>query len=228
LVTAASLPLTIAGTASAAPVSPAVTTAPGQPAVVSSATDTTTGSQYQLRSRIDAVEGQTWQLDYLDSGGSVLGSIRLPSTSVVAWRREDRRGVDLPTTAWVRLCGTQLYTIQDGYQLLAGGRSRTLQNGWQSEIVVKGEAEAVLVTGASCSGESLVVSGYAFGVSADEPPLRDEPVAATSFKLKLDPTGRESARKNETRPISVGEICALPRALELEGFCRAAEKGLKN
>jgi Ca2+-binding RTX toxin-like protein len=195
--------------------------------LASATEDTTTGSQYQLRSGIDAVEGQIWQLDYLNSGGSVLSSARLPSTSVVAWRREDRRGVDLPTTAWVRLCGTQLYTLQDGYQLLAGGRSRTLQNGWQSEIVVKGGAEAVLVTGASCSGESLVVSGYAFGVSADEPPLRDEAVPATSFKLKLDPMGRESARKSEARPISVGEICALPRAPELEGFCRAAEAALQ-
>jgi len=189
--------------------------------------DILTGSQYQLRSRIDAVEGQTWQLDYLDSGGSVLGSVRLPPTSVVAWRREDRRAVDLPTSAWVRLCGTRLYTLQDGYQLLAGGRSRTLQNGWQSEIVVKGGAEAVLIAGAACSGESLVVSGYAFGVSADEPSLRDEAVPATYFKLKLDPTGRESAHKSETRPISVGEICALPWAPELEGFCRAAEAALQ-
>jgi hypothetical protein len=227
-VTAASLPITISGLSPSAGGGLLGLTAAGQPAVVSSATDATTGSQYQLRSRIDAVEGQTWRLDYLDSGGSVLSSARLPSTSVMAWRREDRRGVDLPTTAWVRLCGTQLYTLQDGYQLLAGGRSRTLHNGWQSEIVVKGGAEAVLVTGASCSGESLVVSGYAFGVSADEPPLRDEPIETTSFKLKIDPAGRESARKSETRPISVGEICALPRATEVEGFCRAAESGLRN
>jgi hypothetical protein len=189
--------------------------------------DVLTGSQYQLRSRVDAAEGQTWQIDYLDSGGTVLDSARLPPTSVVAWRRADRRAVDLPTTAWVRLCGTQLFTIQDGYQLLAGGRSRTLQNGWQSEIVVNGGAEVVLVTGVSCSGEGLTVSGYAFGVSAYEPPLSDGSVSATAFELKLDPLGLESARKREIRPISVGEICALPRATELEGFCRAAAAALR-
>jgi hypothetical protein len=196
--------------------------------VTSSVTDPTTGSSYQLRSLADAAQGQAWQLDYTDSGGRVLGSERMVSTSSVAWRRADRRAVDLPTTAWVRLCGNEVFTLQDGYQLLVGGRDRALQNGWQSEIVVKGGAEAVLVTGVSCSGASAVVSGYAFGVSADEPPLRDEPIEATSFKIKLDAMGRENARKTEARTISVGEICANPRAKELEGFCRAAEASLKN
>jgi hypothetical protein len=168
-----------------------------------------------------------WWLEYLNSGSSLLGRQDLTATSDVLWRSRSGAAA-LPSGGWLRVCESSVYTLQDGYQLLAGGRSRTLHNGWQSEIVVKGGAEAVLVTGASCSGESLVVSGYAFGVSADEPPLRDESVPATSFKLKLDPMGRESARKSETRPISVGEICALPRALELEGFCRAAESGLRN
>jgi hypothetical protein len=168
-----------------------------------------------------------WWLEYLNSGSSLLGREDLTATSDVLWR--SRNGaVALPSGGWLRVCESSVFTLQDGYQLLAGGRSRTLQNGWQSEIVVKGGAEAVLVTGASCSGESLVVSGYAFGVSADEPPLRDEAVPATAFKLKLDPMGRESARKSETRPISVGEICALPRAQELEGFCRTAEAALRN
>jgi sugar lactone lactonase YvrE len=194
----------------------------------STTTDSQVGSAYRLMTRPGSLgTPREWWLEYLNSGSSLLGREDLTATSDVLWR--SRNGaVALPSGGWLRVCESSVFTLQDGYQLLAGGRSRTLQNGWQSEIVVKGGAEAVLVTGASCSGESLVVSGYAFGVSADEPPLRDEAVPATSFKIKLDPMGRESARKGETRPISVGEICALPRAQELEGFCRTAEAALRN
>ena len=115
-------------------------------------------------------------------------------------------------------------------ELVAGdtGTDTELMRAMDGKVTIKGGAEAVLITGASCSGESLVVSGYAFGVSADEPPLRDEPVEATSFKIKIDATGREGARKTEARPISVGEICAMPRAQEIEGFCRGAESALRN
>ena len=187
-----------------------------------------TASPYRLMTRPGSLGSpREWWLEYLSSASSLLGREDLTATSDVL-RRSRSGAAALPSGGWLRVCESSVYTVQDGYQLLAGGRSRTLQNGWQSEIVVKGGAEAVLVTGASCSGESLVVSGYAFGVSADEPPLRDEPVPATAFKVKLDPMGRESARKSEARPISVSEICALPRAPELEGFCRAAEKTLKN
>jgi hypothetical protein len=227
VVTTSFLPITISGTTPHAAGTTSGPTAARTSSVVSSAVDAATGSSYKLSSTTDAVQGQMWQLDYADSGGRVLGSERLASTSVVSWRRADRRAVDLPTTAWVRLCGSEVFTLRDGYQLIASGRDRTLQNGWQSEIVVKNGAEAVLVTGVACSGASAVVSGYAFGVSADEPPLRDEPVEAIAFKIKLDAMGRESARKTEARTISVGEICAVPRAVELEGFCRAAETGLR-
>jgi hypothetical protein len=200
----------------------------GGPATyASTATDSQVGSGYRLMTRPGSLGSpREWWLEYLSGGSALLGREDLNATSDVLWRARNR-AVALPSGGWLRVCESTVYTLQDGYQLLAGGRNRTLQPGWQSEIVVKGGAEAVLVTGASCSGESLVVSGYAFGVSADEPPLRDEPVAATSFKLKLDPTGRESARKSEARPISVGEICALPRSQELEGFCRAAEAALQ-
>jgi hypothetical protein len=93
---------------------------------------------------------------------------------------------------------------------------------------MRSAATVTVISDVQCApGGAVEVKGYAFGVSADEPPLRDETVPATYFKLKLDPTGRESAHKSETRPISVGEICALPRAPELDGFCRAAEAALQ-
>jgi hypothetical protein len=205
-----------------------VTTGLGAASSITSTTDPLTGSQYRLMRQPGGASGaRDWWIDYLDSGSSALGRKELPSTTDVIWRGSKNSAIAMPSGGWLAVCESNVVSVQDGYQLLVGGRDRTLQNGWQSEIIVKGGAEAVLVTGVSCSGASAVVSGYAFGVSADEPPLRDEPVAATSFKLKLDPTGRESARKSEARPISVGEICALPRSQELEGFCRAAEAALQ-
>jgi hypothetical protein len=206
-----------------------VTTALGAASSITSTTDPLTGSQYRLMRQPGGASGaRDWWIDYLDSGSSALGRKELPSTTDVIWRGSKNSAIAMPSGGWLAVCESNVVSVQDGYQLLVAGRDRTLQNGWQSEIVVKGGAEAVLVTGVSCSGASAVVSGYAFGVSADEPPLRDEPIETTSFKIKLDAMGRESARKTEARTISLGEICALPRAKELDGFCRAAEASLSN
>ena len=65
-------------------------------------------------------------------------------------------------------------------------------------------------------------------------PFWASPVRLTSpskpshLKIKIDAVGRESARKTEARTISLGEICALPRAKELDGFCQTAESALRN
>ena len=54
------------------------------------------------------------------------------------------------------------------------------------------------------------------------------PSKPSHLKIKIDAMGRESARKTEARTISVVEICSMPRAKEIEGFCGAAEASLRN
>jgi hypothetical protein len=197
--------------------------------VTSVAVDYLTGSIYRLAPATGEADGdlQRWSLDYLSVDGNLFGRAALPSTTPVAWRGNLFNSL-LPTNGWVRVCSDRVWAVQDGYELFAHVANRDLSSLEPGRLTMESAATVTVVTDAQCApGGAIELKGYTFGVSADEPLLRDEAVPATYFKLKLDPTGRESARKSETRAISVGEICALPRAQELEGFCRAADAALQ-
>jgi hypothetical protein len=191
--------------------------------------DSMTGSLYRLVGTAEEEKAwsQRWVVDYLGSNGNLFARRELPSTTPVVWRGNLANST-LPTSGWIRACSDRVWAIQDGYDLFVHVANKDLTGLEPGRLTMRSAATVTVVSNVECApGGAVEVKGYAFGVSADEPPLRDEAVPATYFKLKLDPMGRESARKSEARPISVGEICALPRAPELEGFCRAAEAALQ-
>jgi hypothetical protein len=194
--------------------------------VLASAVDANTGSRYlALGGPADAAGLQPWRLEYRDSGDAVIAFRSLRSTAEVIWRATDGAGSALPTTTQVAVCGNQVWTAQDGYQLAVGGADLSLQGGWQSEVIVGGGAEAMLLSGLSCSGTGVNVTGYSFAVSTQGPALTRGLLDATAFDIVLDVRGAEVSRNVRAAKVTVPEVCSAPVANgSVQRFCEAWNK----
>jgi hypothetical protein len=93
-----------------------------------------------------------WRLQHQSLQGSVFAERNLPTTSDVLWRRASGTGVPLPTSAWVRQCGANVYTVQDGYRVQVTAWDPQLIDGWQSEINLGEPARVTVLTMVECDG----------------------------------------------------------------------------
>jgi hypothetical protein len=186
------------------------------------------GSLYRLvRGVSGASRGQqSWSLEYRSNTGALFARSDLPPTAEVSWRRADSSEALLPTTGWARVCADRVWTLQDGYELLAHVGDRALVQIQGSRVDLGADRDAAvsmsLISGAQCVADGgLRLQGYAFGVSDREPPLQTGPVAAREFDVLLGPTGAVLARALRPADFDVGAYCAAA-ANEQYGFCEAA------
>ena len=165
---------------------------------------------------------QGWSLEYLSANGSMIDERELPSTRTALWREGLEGSVELPTSAWVRVCSDRVWTLQDGYQLLAHSMDRTLQ-GARLMPVETGEAASVsLITHLECDREGgIKIEGYLFGVSGWEPPLSAKAVKARALTLRLDRSGSVMQKTTLEASFSASEICASAPT-ELAAYCTLA------
>jgi len=171
-----------------------------------------------------------WTLEYRSNTGLLFANHELPSTSEVSWRREGGGESLLPTTGWTRLCGDRVWTVQDGYELLAHVGDKALVNlrGSVVDLGVDGDAAATtsLLSAAQCTADGGVrLQGYAFGVNEREPPLHSAVVGARRFEVLLDRTGAVLARTLRRSDFDVRAYCAVA-ANEQVGFCEAVRQAV--
>jgi hypothetical protein len=190
---------------------------------VSQSEDSLTGSLYRVIRTLGSSDSQQWTLEYRSSTGTVFATRNLPTTSEVLWRGRFENA-HLSTTAWTRVCADRVWTVQDGYELLFHVGDRALQELRPGRLWVDQSAETSVVTDVRCTfGGAIWVEGYAFGVSADEPPLRRSDVQATRFGFALDRFGGLVKRQVQSAPFDVTGLCAAA-ANEQQMFCQDVKK----
>lgn len=196
--------------------------------IESKVTAQSTGSVYQIvRSSLQSAGGQqSWALQYRSNSGDLWNSAVLPATSEVLWRGPGNLSTSMPATAWVQSCGSRVWAIQDGYQLLYRGGDASLQSATQSELAVGAGVEATLVSDLQCSANGgLRNEGFVFGINDFEPPLHAGPVAANRFSLTLSGDGRVIQRVVQPQEFSILEFCEAPSTEQI-GFCESARSAL--
>jgi hypothetical protein len=200
--------------------------------VESSATDETSGSRYRvLRSAAAGLTGQqSWLLEYRSSTGLLFARSELPSTAEVSWRLADGREARLPTTGWALVCGDRVWTLQDGYELLAHVGDPGLSRIEGSTVVLgtgrEQSAAMSVLSGAQCTtGGGLRLRGYALGVGDREPPLRSGSMNASGFEVVLDRSGAVIGRSAREARFDVKAHCATA-ANEQFAFCEAARQAV--
>jgi hypothetical protein len=195
--------------------------------VVSETKDEMVGSRYRIGRSLTKANSalQIWTLDYRSSDGQRFASHALPRTSGVIWRRTGADiAMEFATTAWVRMCSDRVWTVQDGCQLLTHAFDRSLARSRMTETSINSEsAEVTLVDNIGCTTTGdLWVEGYAFGVSANEPSIGSDLVAAKNFRVTLDGNGAAEMQSSRLVPFNVAEFCKVP-AKEKELFCSQAQ-----
>lgn len=203
----------------AAAISPVSTTSAGP---VSIFDDMLTGSRYRINGVATTDRGiQRWSIDYVSNTGAVFASLSLPDTAPVLWR-SDRSPSYLSTTGWVRACGSRIWSVQDGYELLTHVADRDLSAIRPGESPVELIGRTSIVTGVRCESDGLLsVEGYALDINTRSPRLSAEPVKASRFTLQWDSRGRLLKSVLAAAEFSVLDHCATP-ANEQRFFCAQA------
>jgi hypothetical protein len=194
----------------------------GDAIVASEVVDASTGSRYRAVERAVNTAGERdWVLEHR-SQGALLGVTPLSRTMDALWRRTDGNGVALPSATWTQLCAGQVWSAQDGYQLIVGARARgSLQTTWEGEIASPGEATVTHLSGMACVGSALTLQGYAFELGAHEPALTSGPTLVQRFTLSLDGRGTVLTRSQRTVRVSMSTLCLGAVAEERARFCVA-------
>jgi len=190
--------------------------------IVSEVLDTSTGGQYRaLETAVSPAGERDWALEYR-SQGALLGVAPLSRTMDVLWRDASGAGVALPSSTWTQLCAGQVWSAQDGYQLIVGARARgSLQTTWEGEIAAPGAATVTHLSGVACAGSALTLQGYAFELGAHDPALTSGPTLVQRFTLSLDGRGTVLSRSQRTERISMSTLCAGAVIEERARFCAA-------
>jgi hypothetical protein len=188
--------------------------------VVSEVVDASTGSQYRaVEAAVNTAGERDWVLEYR-SQGALLGVTPLSRTMDALWRRPDGTGVALPSATWTQLCAGQVWSAQDGYQLIVGARSRgSLQTTWQGELAGQAVPAVTHVTSVACEASTLVLRGYEFELSPRDPALTSASLQALQFELSLDGRGSVINRRLRREAVSVSSLCAGAVAEERARFC---------
>ncbi|NDE01189.1 MAG: choice-of-anchor D domain-containing protein, partial [Gammaproteobacteria bacterium] len=177
--------------------------------VVSEVVDLSSGGEYVAReTRVSVTGERDWVLEYR-SQGSLLGVAPLSRTMDVLWRAVDGAGISLPSSTWTQICDGQVWSAQDGYQLIVGARARgSLQTAWEGEAASLGAAAVTHLTGVACAGSTLTLQGYAFELGPRDPALMSGPIKSQRFTLALDDRGNVITRSLRAESIAIATLCA--------------------
>jgi hypothetical protein len=188
--------------------------------VVSEVVDLSSGGEYVARETRVSVPGERdWVLEYR-SQGTLLGAAPLSRTMDVLWRAVDGGGISLPSSTWTQICDGQVWSAQDGYQLIVGARARgSLQTAWEGEVASLGAAAVTHLTGVACAGSTLTLQGYVFELGPRDPALMSGPIKSQRFTLALDNRGNVITRSLREEMISMSTLCAGAVADARARFC---------
>jgi hypothetical protein len=129
--------------------------------------------------------------------------------------------VPLPTSAWVRQCGANVYTVQDGYRVQVTAWDPQLIDGWQSEINLGEPARVTVLTMVECDGVALRIGGVSLGINDREPAIATSHTTVSGFTATVERGVDSPSRVERTEgPLSMSALCASSTD-ELRGFCRA-------
>jgi len=190
--------------------------------------DSATSSVYAITRDVESSAGaqQNWTLQYRSNTGALFGKLQLPSTAEVLWRGPGLDNTSLPTTAWTAVCGSRVWAIQDGYQLLYRSADHALAFSRNGELSIGGGAEVTLIEEMQCAASGGVhIEGFVFGISGFDPPLHDTPVSAERFRITLDAWGRSVDQSVDSAEFDVTAYCRSSSSEQI-AYCEAARRAL--
>lgn len=187
---------------------------PPQLGAISRDEDSTTAMTYLIERRVgDTGRGvQQWTLEHRSNLGDLFSSRSLPETAEVVWRSN---GVSrsLPTTAWVRACSDGVWTLQDGYPLLAQKYTLILEPLLSRDLLVRSRPTVTLIESMACQPTGGIrMSGFALEIGSMDPRFGDGPTPAERFMLSIDSVG------------TVRDLQLTTEALDLSVFCLASRR----
>jgi hypothetical protein len=176
-------------------------------------------SRYELRSsrRVSDAVNVEWWLEYRSFDGGLMGKERLWPTSPVIWRG-GRGSRAISSSGWVRQCVGAVWSIQDGYVLLAGEHDLAVNPRGKGEIKIGLDSEIKIISDAQCVGDKIKVSGYLLPINADEPALGLSTIPGRAFSSLIGSGLVISDTKISVARMPIGAICSSP-APELAQFC---------
>jgi hypothetical protein len=196
--------------------------------IESSAMDDLSGSTYTLLRRAADLrnEQQRWTLHYRSAAGALLAHADLPDTAAVLWRGPGITNTLMPSNAWLRLCGSRVWTVQDGYELLLQTSDLSLHDVRGYSPLRDEFANASLINDLRCTaGGGLRIEGFLFGVGEFDPPLYSTPVTARRVTIEVDRAGQVVDKSLSDDEFDVTAYCRSPSSEQI-AYCEAARRAL--
>jgi len=191
---------------------------------LSAVEDPLTGSRYALLQSVPTSTNENirWTLQYQPRSGSVYMDVPIAQTSLIPWRHTDARTALLPTTAWLRVCSGQVWTINDGYEMIMNVAGVGVVDRLTRAMRVKSDGEGTLLQELRCdAGGAVAIEGYVFPVSKYDPALSLFKAPAERFRFVVSPQGELIRRELIREDFDIINMCGQ-RVDEQRGFCDAA------
>jgi len=196
--------------------------------IESRAVDDLSGSTYALLRRATDLrnEQQRWTVHYRSAAGALLAHTDLPDTAAVLWRGPGITNTTMPSNAWLRLCGSRVWTVQDGYELLLQATDLTLSDVRRYSPLSEDSASASLIKDLRCTANGgLRIDGYLLGVGEFDPPLYSTPVTVRRVKIEVDRAGQVVEKSWSDDEFDVSAYCCAPSSEQIT-YCEAARRAL--